>query len=332
MMKVAQTTNGCLIRADQAAKQQQVARYFCPHCQQLVQLHRGVHKAPYFAHIAERVSGGGESPAHLAGKQAIAELAHALGWHATFEVPVGETQRADVWLTRNQQPLIIEYQCSPLTPDKLNQRTIGYQQRRLPVLWVVGERYCFTNHYLSQQQLGFINYRRQWGFYVVSYLPKWGQWVLYHHIVARDFAGYAWQTLRLTTKAFVRLLVAQTRLPANHYKGKSQPMQQQIIDRRLGLQDAHYVALQADCYAHHERLQVVPDWCYCTRNVPPIYQLRQFESRVTWWLSAQPIDHFLTITPLLQQPLLKQSLFAQWGQIALKQALKKNRGSVDHRF
>ncbi|MSD83431.1 hypothetical protein GKC32_03920 [Lactobacillus curvatus] len=332
MMKVAQTMNGSLIRADQAAKQQRVTRYFCPRCQKAVQLHCGAHKAPYFAHVAEHVLGGGESSTHQAGKQAIAELAHALGWHASFEVPVGEAQRADVWLTRDQQALIIEYQCSPLSPDKLNQRTIGYQQRQLPVRWVVGERYCLTNRYLSQQQLGFINYRRQWGFYVVSYLPKQGQWVLYHHIVARDFAGYAWQTLRLTTKAFVRLLVTQAQLPANHYTGKSQMIQQQAICRRLGLQDAHYVALQAACYTHHERLQNVPKWCYCTHNVPPIYQVSQFESRVTWWLSGQPIDHFLAVTPLLQQPLLKQSLFVHWGQAALKQAIKKEPVSFDCRF
>ncbi|KRM21077.1 competence protein CoiA [Latilactobacillus graminis] len=322
-MKVAQTAQGHLIRAEEAVKSQLKTGFFCPKCQKAVHLHCGGQKAPYFAHIAHYVPGGGEGLAHQVGKQAIAELASMLNWQVTFEAAIGFEQRADVFLTQHQQQLIVEYQCSPLTPSKLNQRTLGYRRQHLPVQWVVGDRYRFVKHHLSQQQLGFISYRRQWGFYVVCYSVKQHQWLLYHHIVARDFVGYAWQTAYLTTVEFGQLILKQSALPSVGASGDSIQVQQRQVIRNLGLQEPHCLALQAACYARRQRLQNVPMWCYCTQNVPPIYQLNQFESRVSWWLAKQPIMAFLTYAPLLQQPLFEQSSFEQWGQVALVRTIKK---------
>lgn len=315
-MKVAQTMTGQLVVA--TADLSQRAQYCCPKCQQPVVLKKGATKAPYFAHQTS-ILGHGESQIHQLGKQAIGQLAALLHYQVQYEVAVNHQQRADV-LLQKQQPVVIEYQCSPLTITQLTARTHGYQASGLTVWWVVGQRYWPQHHHLSAQQLAFIQYRPDWGFYLVGYQPQQQQWLLYHHIVTFDFNGYWWQVERLNYHQWAALLQRPQQLVIRNYRKPTYLQQQQQLQKKLVRMQPDLMALQAACYQRGYRLQAVPRWCYCRQWVPPIYQQSQFSSRVAWWLTAQTITDYRP--QRLHQPLLPAELMASWGRHQLNQAQK----------
>lgn len=309
-MKVAQTESGELVLAtDALAGNRQLC---CPNCQQPVMLKRGQRVAPYFAHV--RPTGGtGESRIHQLGKTAIGALATANDYQVVYEVPIGQHQRADVLVTRDAQSVVIEYQCSPLPPDCLAQRTDDYLAAGLAVIWVLGERFWPKYRWLSRQQLAFIQYRPEWGFYLLGYSPVQQKWLLYHHIVSIDFKGYFWQSRYLTPQQALRLMVQPAEISSSHqWSPIGITQQRQVIQNRLIRMDAQLVSLQQACYQHGLTLQTIPHWCYCTNYVPPLFETGQFFSRVHWLLEQQAIVSFGDYVTRLQQPLLPVEILKDW--------------------
>lgn len=314
-MKVAQTESGELVLATAAvAKTQPLC---CPNCQQPVMLKGGQRVAPYFAHV--RPTGGtGESQIHQLGKRAIGTLAIACDYQVAYEVPIGQHQRADVLVTRGTQSVVVEYQCSPLTPACLAQRTNDYLAAGLTVIWVLGERFWPKYRWLSQQQLAFIQYRPEWGFYLLGYAPQQRKWLLYHHIVTIDFKGYFWQTRYLTQPQALRLMAQPASLIGSHqWSPIGIAQQRQVIQNRLVRMDPQLVSLQQACYQQGLTLQTIPRWCYCIDYVPPLFETGQFISRVRWLLDRQPISTFADYATRLQQPLLPATILKDWPSYRL---------------
>lgn len=139
-MLVASDRTGKLVPAWRARPK---ARYYCPDCAQAVTLRRaGPKREAHFAHQGRDCGAGGESPLHQAGKQSLYRWAQAQGWAPELEVRLNHGhQRADVLIHLATGPLVLEYQCSPLTLPKLAARTRGYQQSGYPVRWLLGPRY-----------------------------------------------------------------------------------------------------------------------------------------------------------------------------------------------
>ncbi|WP_235715872.1 competence protein CoiA, partial [Latilactobacillus fuchuensis] len=284
----------------------------CPNCQQPVMLKGGQRVAPYFAHV--RPAGGtGESQTHRLGKTAIGALAVASDYQVDYEVPIGQHQRADVLATRDAQSVVIEYQCSPLTPTCLAQRTNDYLVAGLTVIWVLGERFWPKHRWFSQQQLAFIQYRPEWGFYLLGYAPHQQKWLLYHHIVTIDFKGYFWQNRYLTAQQALKLIAQPANISIGHqWSPIGIAQQRQVIQNRLIRMDAQLVSLQQACYQQGLTLQTVPRWCYCLDYVPPLFETGQFMSRVHWLLERQSIDFFGDYATRLQQPLLPTDILKDW--------------------
>lgn len=309
-MKIAQTESGELVLATaMLAKNQPLC---CPNCQQPVMLKGGQRVAPYFAHV--RPAGGtGESQTHRLGKTAIGALAVASDYQVDYEVPIGQHQRADVLATRDAQSVVIEYQCSPLTPTCLAQRTNDYLVASLTVIWVLGERFWPKHRWFSQQQLAFIQYRPEWGFYLLGYAPHQQKWLLYHHIVTIDFKGYFWQNRYLTAQQALKLIAQPANISIGHqWSPIGIAQQRQVIQNRLIRMDAQLVSLQQACYQQGLTLQTVPRWCYCLDYVPPLFETGQFMSRVHWLLERQSIDFFGDYATRLQQPLLPTDILKDW--------------------
>lgn len=117
--------------------------YRCPDCQRPVVL-RGAsaHRGAHFAHRGVECTGGGESSIHQAGKATLYDWARRRGWAPELEVRMnGGRQRADLLVHLATGPLVVEYQCSPLTVPRLAARTRGYQSLGYPVRWLLGPRY-----------------------------------------------------------------------------------------------------------------------------------------------------------------------------------------------
>lgn len=129
---------------EQAVALQRTGQSFrCPNCHGALLIKNGKQLPAHFAHRNNAcVASEPESATHMRGKKLLARIGRAAGWQADFEVYLPKIkQRVDVLLTRGEQQVALEFQCSPLSVDRLYERTAGYREIGLPVRWILGPRY-----------------------------------------------------------------------------------------------------------------------------------------------------------------------------------------------
>ncbi|MGN4126531.1 competence protein CoiA [Lysinibacillus sphaericus] len=117
------------------------SNFFCPQCQQPVQLKIGTVNIPHFAHIAnqvcERLFAEGESMLHLQGKVQLFEWLKKLGHTVELEPFIKRlSQRPDILVTKEHHQIAIEFQCSALSFEKWQLRTAGYESIHIKALWL----------------------------------------------------------------------------------------------------------------------------------------------------------------------------------------------------
>ena len=118
--------------------------YYCPGCGQGVILRRGKHKITHYAHKRGNNCGfsEGETLEHLKGKKQIYQWAQKHHWNPQLEVYFPTiAQRPDILLEINGQTVAVEFQCSPLSLERLLARNEGYRQLKIPVWWILGSPY-----------------------------------------------------------------------------------------------------------------------------------------------------------------------------------------------
>jgi len=116
-------------------------KFYCPQCQQPVQLKIGQYNIPHFAHIAnsncERLFAEGESKLHLQGKVQLFEWLKKLGHTVKLEPYLQKlAQRPDMLLVKERQQIAIEFQCSTISHEKWQLRTSGYEKNFIQPLWL----------------------------------------------------------------------------------------------------------------------------------------------------------------------------------------------------
>ncbi|GLC87741.1 competence protein CoiA [Lysinibacillus piscis] len=116
-------------------------QFYCPQCQQHVQLKIGQYNIPHFAHPAnnrcDQLFSEGESKLHLAGKKQLFEWLKQWEHFVTLEPYLSNlAQRPDILVTKGQQQIAIEFQCSAISHEKWSARTAGYQQHHIQPLWL----------------------------------------------------------------------------------------------------------------------------------------------------------------------------------------------------
>ncbi|KOS66724.1 hypothetical protein AEA09_18525 [Lysinibacillus contaminans] len=119
----------------------QQGKFYCPQCQQPVQLKIGTINIPHFAHIAnqacDRLFAEGESVLHLKGKIQLFEWLKKLGHTVELEPYLSKlAQRPDILLTKQDQLVAVEFQCSSISYEKWRARTDGYKKERIEALWL----------------------------------------------------------------------------------------------------------------------------------------------------------------------------------------------------
>lgn len=127
--------------------------YWCPACQSRVQLRRGKLKVAHFAHLpgADCNVSEGETAEHLTGKQQLWHWLRLCGYQPQLEVYLPAIkQRPDLLFRDQQQRLIaVEFQCSPLSIERLQERNQGYLQLGIYPWWLLGKPY---RHHLSKKK------------------------------------------------------------------------------------------------------------------------------------------------------------------------------------
>jgi len=116
-------------------------KFYCPQCQQPVQLKIGQYNIPHFAHIATnscvQLFAEGESKLHLQGKVQLFEWLRKLGHTVKLEPYLRKlSQRPDMLLIKEHKQIAIEFQCSTISHEKWLLRTSGYEKNAIQPLWL----------------------------------------------------------------------------------------------------------------------------------------------------------------------------------------------------
>lgn len=116
--------------------------YYCPGCKAEVFLKQGVKKAAHFCHYQAADCHGfseGETPEHIAGKRWLENYFKSIARKVELEAYLSDLQqRPDLLVTFKNFKIAVEFQCSPISVEKLIERTEGYLKAQYRVLWIVG--------------------------------------------------------------------------------------------------------------------------------------------------------------------------------------------------
>ena len=129
------------IFAEEACRQKQ---YLCPECHTPVIVRKGQVNIAHFAHIhaSDCAASIGETAEHLVGKRQIFQWAQSRGWQPQMEYYCAAIQqRPDVLTHICGQPTVLEFQCSALSVQRLQERNAGYQQLEFNYYWLLGAPY-----------------------------------------------------------------------------------------------------------------------------------------------------------------------------------------------
>lgn len=146
-------------------------KYECPICHEPVYLKKGKINAIHFAHYGNSlcVNSEGETAEHIRGKMQLFDWADTKGYKPKLETYIPAIrQRPDIMLAVNGAKVAIEFQCSPLSLERIVERNAGYRQQNIQVWWILGSPYLkkslsrkkiaqFTLYYHGQVHLLYWN-------------------------------------------------------------------------------------------------------------------------------------------------------------------------------
>ncbi|MFA1737376.1 competence protein CoiA [Lysinibacillus fusiformis] len=115
--------------------------FFCPQCLEPVHLKIGSYNIPHFAHHTKsqcpKLFAEGESKLHLQGKIQLFEWLQKLGHKVKLEPYLTElSQRPDLLIASENNNVALEFQCSPITHHKWQERTTGYEKNNIQAIWL----------------------------------------------------------------------------------------------------------------------------------------------------------------------------------------------------
>lgn len=311
-MLIALDTQNKYIQAHQADVQHV---YRCPGCRETVHLRQGEIKQPHFAHHAGstcQTFSENESSQHLAGKLQLAAYCQKFGDVCLEAVLPEIQQRPDILLIRENQRLAIEYQCSPISQSRLNERNAGYRQQNIQVIWILGPTYYRKN--LSQRTI--LKFLSPKG--LTFYLPNCEQFIHREHFEKQDFERVVYAE-RISAQLFDR----------------SQPLQKQEVDTERQIYKLQQLVLQQRVdkqlvdylYQQHRLLLHAPIW---------IHQGRTFGLTINNWqwrlqsllllekIGVGHVSHQRHLIAKLKSYLLGSVTFQQQQITALLNELEQN--------
>jgi len=302
--------------------------YFCPGCTAQVYLRRGAVVAPHFAHNALttcHIFSEGETAEHIRGKQQLAAWFAAAGYTVKLEAALPALhQRPDILVQRgNQRPLALEFQCSPLSLERLAARTRGYRQNGYRVLWLLGTPY---QHHLSLhgKALKFIQYYSKWGCFLLFWQVTTATAQLVYQLLTMDTEPLSYQNQLFNTH---QVSVDQLLHFSPHLTVPSIPADQvqqyyrQLMFDRLR-QASTYRELQSYCYQRGGTLAQLPIWVMAQEPQVPV--LRQ--PYLAWYLHV--FGSLLAKPPTMSDVELTALVWAQLQPLMTQHACIRHSGEL----
>ncbi|KRL99717.1 competence protein CoiA family protein [Liquorilactobacillus satsumensis] len=253
--------------------------YYCPACHAELILKSGAHKITHFAHRNNpecAAHSEGETSEHLTGKLQLAQLLKVQGKTVIVEYYIEVLkQRPDLFVRHQQQNFVLEFQCAPLSVEKMKQRSEGYRRLGIAFLWILGERHRLQRG-ITQQIAQFIRWLPNLGFYLVYYSVKRKKLELYYHLEQADYLPVA--SLSFTTANFQELITFMKKpLRLVPQKLTSRQRSQQILkfQRDCFYSQGKIRELQQDWYQEGLVLQQLEFFFMQQSYSAPLYGVKQ---------------------------------------------------------
>ena len=257
-----------------------------PGCHEKLILKRGLKKVAHFAHPRHgcQLFSEGESDEHLEGKKFIYHELKQAGWQVQYEAYQSELhQRPDILGQKAGCGLVaFEYQCAPISFQKLVYRSRGYKQGRLAYIWILGKRY-FLKGRLTQQNAMFMHWAPNLGFYLLFLDIARKRFEIDYAIQQADFLPlkylrhYVYSFQELVAFLHARHEICYYPLTAKQIMTQEYKFQQQIYYGSKSL-----ASLRAYCYTKGLTLADLPKQIFIDSYHPPLYRkpllvLRSFQ-------------------------------------------------------
>ncbi|WP_280737540.1 MULTISPECIES: competence protein CoiA family protein [unclassified Enterococcus] len=265
-MLIAETTSGEIINLLDFSGRQELlqGQFYCPTCHSPLIFKNGKIKMPHFAHYPQadcHSFSEGETLEHLIGKRLFYQwgAGAALLEAALPDLP----QRPDLLFP---QRLVIEFQCSPLSSQRLQERVAGYHAKKYQQWWLLGGRLAAANK-LTPLTRNFCYFNQRLGFHFWQLLCQRKQVILYYHLQE------LWQHQQLAEKVVFSfekeslnsvLQFLQTFQPKHRWsyqQGLTTAYQQQLM-KKLGLRDKKILTIQGLLYQRQGHLLQLPAILY----------------------------------------------------------------------
>ncbi|UQS85559.1 hypothetical protein MOO46_02965 [Apilactobacillus apisilvae] len=137
--------------------------YYCPICLSKVILKECKNKVNHFSHFSNSDCPNlheNESSEHIKGKLQILKFINNKNTKMEYYIPCIK-QRPDL-INKN---IAFEFQCSPISSERLKERIAGYKKINIHSLWILGSNYL--KHFGNINTNKFFYYSKNLGFYIM---------------------------------------------------------------------------------------------------------------------------------------------------------------------
>ena len=130
------------MKREQLREWRRSTSFYCPQCNDSVQLKVGDVVIPHFAHKKDKSCSAsfseGESKEHLQGKQHLFSFFEKIGVGVKLEPYFTVlAQRPDLLVTTKTEKIPIEFQCSTIPIRLIESRTAGYKKAGMSPIWIL---------------------------------------------------------------------------------------------------------------------------------------------------------------------------------------------------
>ena len=242
---------------EQLREWRQSTKFFCPQCDNPVQLKVGDIVIPHFAHEKEESCSAlfseGESQEHLEGKRQLYEFFREKVDDVALE-PYFKllSQRPDLLVTTRSNHVPIEFQCSTIPVHKIESRTRGYLSAGMKPIWIMHTPAQFSTlpqgvgvFDFSKFHESFFTYESPEGTVFLTYNPQSEQFHYFSsliHIVGKRYVGIH-RTLPISMQVFP---FARPKTPSDeelrqyvtiYLSGRTNFLKSRVLLNRKGIND-----------------------------------------------------------------------------------------------
>lgn len=299
-------------------------KFYCPLCKQQLLFKIGSLKIPHFAHFSksncEDLFSEKESEIHLKGKEQLYNFFKALNLDAKLEAYLPRIrQRPDVLvIDNNYYSHAIEFQCSPISKERLVERNNGYEGEGISPIWIVNtpknvEKLGIQKISLSKNYQQFSQYSKHHP-YIMTYNPTLLQFFYISNLIYLHGNSYITkvQSIPISVQKFPFYLpkpISQNEL--KHFlliyqQAKHNYLEARVLLSRSGVNDL----LLRSAYELHLNLQSLPNYI----GIPLIGSEALQVFSVDWQLA---IFYFLHMAKMEFKHMKGQTIyhFLKWANL-----------------